>query len=183
MIMDPEKPAPLIMPFSEPGVEAVYKTKIEINNQYYSGILAISFEKDNNYRVIFLNELGMKFFDFEIGSNGLIVRSCFESFERKKILKIFEEAFTALFLDQKSCEMGKAMADNGGLHTVYPIEMQGKGYYFVSNSSGKLDQIEKYKGGSKSLIIKLDYIENLPDNITFLFPGTGIEFTLTHIEQ
>ena len=183
LIENQEMASSLNLPFSSPEAEAIYKAQIDISGQYYSGIIAISHSPDGNYRVVFLNELGMKFFDLEIGSNGLIIHHCFETFRRKGVLNILEETFSTLFLQGRSRDLETAMLDKSGKHTVYPVKMNGRVFYFVSNSSGRLERIDKYSWSAKKMIIQLNDYEKFPAEIRISFPGKEVEIRLNSFEN
>ena len=89
-VEDPEMITPFKRPFSTPGTELLYKAQIDISKNHFSGLFAIRIFPNETYRVVFLNELGMKFFDLETGSNGLIVHHCFDVFRRTAILNVLE---------------------------------------------------------------------------------------------
>ena len=46
---------PLILPFSRPGIEAVYKAEIELFENYYSGLLAFSIDSASASNIVFIN--------------------------------------------------------------------------------------------------------------------------------
>jgi len=46
-----------------------YKMSLSVFGKYLSGILIIKTLPDSSYRTVFINELGMKFFDFEFNVN------------------------------------------------------------------------------------------------------------------
>jgi hypothetical protein len=48
------------------------------------------------YRIVFMNEIGMTFFDLELSADSLKVVSCFESLNKKALMKIFETDFRVL---------------------------------------------------------------------------------------
>ena len=92
-VTNPETVVPFHRPFLSPGTELLYKAKVDIRGNPFSGLFAIRIYPDETYRVVFLNELGMKFFDFETGSKGLTAHHCFEAFQKSGVRKILEESF------------------------------------------------------------------------------------------
>ncbi len=182
-VEDPGMITPINRPFSSSGTELLYKAQINISGNHYSGLFAIRIFPDEMYRVVFLNELGMKFFDLETGSNGLIVHHCFDAFQRTGIRKVLEETLNTLFLTGKPFEKGEALITHSGDYTVYPVTSGGKKFCFVSNSSGNLERIVKQGCFSKKMIIEFADYNQFPVDIHISFPQKKIEIILHSLEN
>lgn len=95
--------------YTPPGASQLYKATLDIKKHHLTGLLVVkrmeessgrenalphpiagSAECSGTYRVVFMNEVGMTFFDLEMDSCGLKVISCFESLNKKALMKIFE---------------------------------------------------------------------------------------------
>ncbi len=74
----------------------IWNTGFELFNNYFSGLLAIKPVNDTTYRMIFTNQIGMKFFDFQISGEHFIVHHCFSAFQRKAFLQMLENDFRLL---------------------------------------------------------------------------------------
>lgn len=61
----------------QPGT-AWYNTRVDVIGKHISGLLLIKKMDSLSYRVVFTNEAGITYFDFEFGSNG--------SFSKKKVI-------------------------------------------------------------------------------------------------
>ncbi len=182
-VADPETIAPLHRPFLSPGTELLYKAKIDIRGNPYSGLFAIRIFSDERYRVVFLNELGMKFFDFETGSKGLITHYCFEAFQKAGIKKVLEETVNTLFLSGKSFEPGDALITQSGGHTVYPISLDGEKFCFVNNASGNLERIVREGWFSRKMMIEFSDYSKFPVDINITFPAKRIHIKLQILEN
>jgi len=182
-VEDPEMITPFKRPFSTPGTELLYKAQIDISKNHFSGLFAIRIFPNETYRVVFLNELGMKFFDLETGSNGLIVHHCFDVFRRTAILNVLEETVNTLFLTGKPFEKGDALITHSGDYTVYPVALGGKKFCFVSNSSGNLERIVKPGWFAKKMIIEFTDFNQFPVDIHISFPPKDIYIMLHSLEN
>ena len=49
---------------------ALYKTEVNVIGNYLSGLLLIKKMPDSSTRMLFSNEMGFKFFDFEFSKDG-----------------------------------------------------------------------------------------------------------------
>lgn len=172
------RPMPELFPRGH--IPWMYKTGIELKDQYYSGILVIKNLEGNGYRVVFMNELGMKFFDFEINRNYFKVHHCFESFNRKSFLKILEDDFKVFF---GLCNIRNGtdllFSPEEDL-TVHLFRDHGKVYYYVSNTTGRLERIEKFSIWGKTLSVDLNDYNIFPDRIRMRHHNRklNIQFTL-----
>ncbi len=182
-VTDPETIAPFHRPFLSPGTELLYKAKIDIRGNPYSGLFAIRIFPDETYRVVFLNELGMKFFDFETGSKGLTAHFCFEAFQKPGIQKVLEETVNTLFLSGKPFEKGKASITQGGDFTVYPVTLDRKKYCFINNRSGNLERIVREGWFSPRMMIEFSDYNQFPADIHITFPTKKIEILLHILEN
>jgi len=173
----------LLMPFSQQEMEAIYKAQIDISGQYYSGIIAISSKTSENPRIVFINELGMKFFEVEISSKGLTVKHAIEPFQRRPVISILEEMFTPLFLKLEHDELGVAMIDDSEEYIVYQVKRNGNLFYFINHSSGRIERIEKIGWFTRKMITQINYEGQLPESIQTSFPGKKVDIILTHFED
>ena len=173
----------LLMPFSQQEMEVVYKAQIDISGQYYSGIIAISSKASENPQIVFINELGMKFFEVEISSKGLIVKHAIEPFQRRAVISILEEMFTPLFLKLEYDELGVAMINDSEEYRVYKVKMNGNLFYFMNHSSGRLERIEKIGWFTRKMITQINYKRQLPESIQTSFPGKKVDINLTHFKD
>jgi hypothetical protein len=182
-IEEPATITPINLPFSSTGTELLYKTQIDISKDHYSGLFAIRISSDETYRVVFLNELGMKFFDIETGSNGLVIHYCYNSFQRRGIRNVLEEILNTLFLTGEPFEKGKAWITHSGDHTVYPVNLGGKIFCFVNNVSGKLERIIKPGCFAEKMIIEFTDYNQFPVDIRISVPSKKISIVLNSLEN
>ena len=74
----------------------LFKTKIWLYDNYFTGLMVIKQNEKGNYRTVFMNEMGIKFFDFEFLENptkkedDFIVHYCLEAFDKKVFISNIE---------------------------------------------------------------------------------------------
>lgn len=180
---DPEKITPMHHPFSSPGTELLYKAQIDISENHYSGLFAIRIFSNQTYRVVFLNELGMKFFDIETGRYGLSVHHCFDAFQRRGIRNLLEEMVNSLFLTGNTFEEQKALTSKSGDYTVYPLRSDKRKFCFVSNSSGKLERIVKQGCLTEKMIIEFADYNKTPEHVSISFPPRKMSIVLNNLKK
>ena len=105
-----------VSPFRFIGEGTLFRASIDIRKHHLTGLMLIkrmdtlvagnSIADEGVYRVVFASEIGMTFFDLEIRSGELTVISCFESLNKKGLMKILRTDLSLLttaaeFLPQK----------------------------------------------------------------------------------
>jgi hypothetical protein len=95
-----------VIPFSSRFL--LFKASLDIKKHHLTGLLVIKrmdslIDAGNPgrgirpvYRIVFANEIGMTFFDLELTCDSLKVISCFESLNKKALMKIFRTDFLLL---------------------------------------------------------------------------------------
>jgi hypothetical protein len=93
-----------------PDSSYLFKATLDIRNHHLTGLLLIKQmvapsptslqqnRKDSTgiYRIVFVNEVGMTYFDLEMRTDSFKVISCFTSLNKKSLLRIFETDFRIL---------------------------------------------------------------------------------------
>lgn len=99
------------VPFFGQGFEkALFTGAVDIKKHHLTGFLLIKKMEDDSYRIVFTNQVGMTFFDFEVKQNSFRVVYCFESLNRKALLRIFEKDFR-LLLESTGDTISKGFLD------------------------------------------------------------------------
>lgn len=75
----------------------LFKTEMQIYGKDLSGMLAVRKTDTAEFRVIFINEVGMKFFDFEISESSDSVLFIFEPMNKKMFVKMLTEDYRNIF--------------------------------------------------------------------------------------
>ena len=79
---------------------ALYKAQINVIGNYLSGLLLIKKMPDSSTRLLFSNELGFKFFDFEFSANGAFkVHYIFKKMDRKAVIKTLRKDFELVLME------------------------------------------------------------------------------------
>ena len=132
--------------------KALYKGSFNISRHHISGLYLIKRVPDNSFRIIFTNELGMKFFDLEIGEKGSIVHFCYPSLKKRALLKLLENDFRLLFFPVTTIRM-KQLRSRDPVLLRYGVKIRkGNFYYTFRKETGKILRIQT----SKTLLGKTD---------------------------
>jgi len=136
------------------------------------------------YRIVFMNEVGITFFDLEIMTGSFKVVSCFGSLDKKALLKIFETDFRMLICDHP-------------LNAEKKYRQEGTTNKVLSGSTGKYKTWQTFSpAGDTLLAISAQstitdpvfisfskYKDGLPLAITIENPVIGMKLSLRKLTQ
>jgi hypothetical protein len=163
---------------------ALYNTQVDVMGNHLSGLLMIKKMPDKSTRLVFSNEMGYKFFDFEFDSaQKFRVHSVIKQMNKKAVLKTLSKDLE-LVLMQNLNRPGMTVRSSGSL--IYYILPQKKGYnYYITDSSGnKLVRLER-ASRSKAVVeaVMKDYVGGIPDTIGISHKNFDMTIGLKRIER
>lgn len=158
--MEKEHAAPGLMPhathitrYMSPATSHLFKATLDIRDHHLSGLMVIkrtetpplpppqtgSGENTGIFRIVFVNEVGMTFFDLELGTDNLRVISCFGSLNKKALMRIFETDFRMLTWD-------------GVLSDTQEYSQEGSDNLVLSGKAGRYRTWQTYSPGGDTLL-------------------------------
>jgi hypothetical protein len=179
-------------PFAD-FLKGLFKASMTIRDHKLTGLMMIkrmdsvspaaapAKEPDYSYRIVFASEIGLTFFDLELSPAGMKVISCFESLNRKNLLKILESDFrTLLGLNHLAAVAVKSYRQEPG-NAMVPFRKSGtRKIWEIYNPSG--DTLIGINGKSNPvnglMISLLDYKKTFPGEIIIRNPLIGMEMNL-----
>lgn len=124
--------------FSNPKIDYVYKSKIEVYNRNFGGILIIKKLHPNHHRLVMTTEFGSKLLDFEFKNGEFIKNFVLEALDKRMVLNVLKRDFRLLI--QENNPIQKHFTSEK--YHVFKIENRGrKNFYFISKDSHILDKI------------------------------------------
>ncbi len=126
----------------------VYTTTIDLYKNHFSGISIIKYEGNETYRVVFLNEMGMKFFDFRIGRDTSEILQIFSALDKKALTNILISDFGTVLMNTH--DLGETIllwskADK--CHAIRPEDPQL--YYILASDSTHVLRIDRFSNFRK----------------------------------
>ena len=122
----------------------LYKANIKLYNKYFSGIILLKQTDSISSHLVFVTELGMKMFDYEIKNNQFKLIYVFEPLNKPKVLKLLESDFKLVLLqnllNKEAVIYGK---ENSLIYKV--VDQKQKSFYYANKSTKTVSQI-KVKG-------------------------------------
>lgn len=152
----------LYSPFNIPEKGLFYRTSIDVYGKHLSGILIIK-KTDASWRTVFINEIGMKFFDFEFFENqeeSFKVNSCMSIFsEKKAVIKVLQEDLSRMLMNRIAGQEFRIYKDKNDA-PAYRTKIDKNKNYFFTDPSGKIKRIETCGRTNKKTIITYEYNED-----------------------
>jgi hypothetical protein len=137
----------------------LYKAKINLYNHYYSGLIVLKQTSPGTSHLVFITELGMKMFDFEIQNNQFKLIYVFEPLNKPNVLSLLENDLKLILLQNLLNKEAKLFERNNQDKRIYrTTNNKLKNYYFINTSTKTVDKtIVKGKVFIKE---KVEYIYN-----------------------
>lgn len=163
---------------------ALYNTQVDVVGNYLSGLLLIKKMPDSSIRMVFSNEIGFKFFDFEFSADGNFkVYSIISKMNKKSVIKTLRHDFELVLMERLDGKNVSVRTENGLLYFIYP---QSKGYnYYITDSTGnKLVRMER--ASKKKTVVEAimeNYINGIPDTIGISHKTFNFTIGLKRLER
>lgn len=145
---------------------ALYNTTVDVVGNHLSGLLLIKKMPDSSTRMVFSNEMGFSFFDFEFGANGSFkVYSIIKKMNKKSVIKTLRHDFELILMNNLDSNKAIVKTNDGQLYFIFP---KNKGYnYYITTADGN-GLIRMERASNKKTIVEAvmrNYNNGIPDSI------------------
>ncbi len=155
-----------VQKFKPVFISTLYKTQVSVTGKQISGILLFKTMPDSSIRVVFSNEIGFKFFDFEFSAdNGFKVFYIMDQMDKKAVIKTLRKDFELVLM--RHTEPGKGFILKDGQYNYFAFpQKKGINYYVTDSACTRLVRMEK-ASKRKPVVIALmqDFRNGIPDTI------------------
>jgi len=163
---------------------ALYKTEVDVIGHHLSGLLLIKTLPDSSVRMVFSNEMGFKFFDFEFRSDtGFKVYYVIKQMDKKAVITTLQKDFELVMMHKMDDKTAYVRKDGSNLYYVFP---QQKGYnYYITNLSGS-ELIRMERSSARKPIVQAimrNYSNGIPDTIGITHKNFSFTIGLKRIER
>ena len=163
---------------------ALYKTEVDVIGHHLSGLLLIKTLSDSSIRMVFSNEMGFKFFDFEFKpGGGFKVYYIIKQMDKKAVITTLQKDFELVMMlkmDSKTAFMRK---DGDYLYYVFP-QKRGFNYYITDTTGNELVRMER--SSTRRPIVQAimkNYINGVPDTIGITHKNFSFTIGLKRLER
>lgn len=163
---------------------AFYNTQVNVVGNHLSGILVIKKMPDSSTRLVFSNETGFKFFDFEFSKLGEFkVYSIIKKMNKKQVLKTLRKDLELVLMEHLDNSTVSVRMKDGFVYYMYP-RAKGYNYYITDSSGNKLIRMER-ASKSKTVVeaVMENYYNGIPDTIGISHKTFNFDIGLKRIQQ
>ncbi len=169
----------------KPGFHgALYKATVDVVGNHLSGLLLIKKMPDSSTRMVFSNEMGLTFFDFEFAADGNFkVHSVIKKMHKKSVLKTLQHDFELVLMNHLDYTNASERTHEGLTWFVFPLA-KGFSYYITDSAVTSLVRMER--ASNKKVIVEAimkNYINGIPDTIGISHKTFSFNIGLKRIER
>lgn len=163
---------------------ALYNTTVDVMSNHLSGLLLIKKMPDSSTRVVFSNEMGLGFFDFEFAPDGSFkIYSIMKKLNKKSVIKTLQHDFELVLMNNLDNTKAVVKTNEGLTYFIFP---QSKGFnYYITNQSGD-ELVRMERASNKKIIVEAvmkNYINGIPDTIGISHKTFEFNIGLKRIER
>jgi hypothetical protein len=127
----------LVRPIINADSSSLYKAKINLYTKYYSGLILLKQTDASTSHLVFVTELGMKMFDFQIQDNQLKLIYVFEPLNKPKIVGLLENDMKLIFLQHLLNKEADVYIKVNNEDRIYKIEDGKRKIYYTTSAVTK----------------------------------------------
>jgi hypothetical protein len=122
---------------------AWYDASVNVAGKHISGLLLVKNMPDGSTRLLFSNEAGVTFFDFEFGENGSFkVHKVIRQLDRKPVLDVLNEDFALILQRYFQGKPAQTLQnEKGELLFAYPLGKE-TAYFIIGKDCGSLKEFQ-----------------------------------------
>ena len=162
----------------------LYHAYVDVIGKHLSGLLLLKTMQDSSIRIVFSNEIGIKYFDFEFTSKGkFIVHFILEKMNHKAVLSTLRKDFQLILMQNLDYKKAYILKDDQFIYYVFPVGNEL--HYFISEKeTKKLDRIESGTISKIKVRAKMqNYSNNIPDSISISHSNFNFTISLKRVIQ
>ncbi len=160
----------------------LYSASVEVTKHHFSGILFFKLMPDSSTRVVFTNEMGVKFFDFAFTKdNGFVKYYVMAKLDKKVVVNALHKDLELVMLHQ---DLSKAVMLKDTVYNYTAIPNKKGNDYYITDQCRRLVRIEKASRTKAVVEVQmLDYKEGVPDSVVIDHKNFKFNIALKRIEK
>lgn len=174
----------LLQKFKPAFTVALYNTTVDVVGNHLSGLLLIKKMPDSSTRLVFSNEMGFSFFDFEFAADGKFkVYSITKQMNKKSVIKTLQHDFELILMNNLDNSKASVQSKDGLTYFVFP-QTKGFNYYITNQSGNNLVRMER-ASNKKTFVeaVMKNYVGGIPDTIGISHKTFEFNIGLKRIER
>jgi hypothetical protein len=162
--------------------KGLFRMTMDVKKHHMTGLLLIKEVKDSSIRIIFTNEIGMQFFDFEFREGIFSVKYIFPQMDKKMLISALEKDFRLMLVPGIMKRIKPVPSDSSG-YKKYKVSLKMGSYFYTAvESSSRIKAIRS----SGSLFDRVSLSVSGPDaavprKMSIRNSTTGLIFRMTYL--
>jgi hypothetical protein len=128
-----------VRPVIDRNNSLLYKAKIDLYNKHYSGLVVLKQTDQYTSHLIFVTEIGLKMFDFEIRDGFLKPQYVFEPLNKPKIVRLLESDLRLILL--QDLVNREVLLYRKKKYLVYRTKNNPRHFYKINPDTKTVEQI------------------------------------------
>ena len=161
----------------------IYIASVNVTGHHLSGLLILKSMDDTTTRVLFTNEVGVTYFDFEFSKSGFRVVTCVDKMNKKPVINRLRDDL-GLLLQHGFENVPPEMLQDGKV-TYYRFQRKKETVYYITDTEcNVLQHIETVSGRKKKIVVNLTGTRaGMPDSVYLAHQSFEYNITLKQIEK
>ena len=161
----------------------LYNTHVNITGKHLSGILLFKKVSENSIRVVFSNEIGVKFFDFEYIDNDFKVHHIIKQLDRKPVINQLRKDIGFILMHRINLPAAEVFKSGDERFFGFK-EKKEQTYYITDATCENLLRIENASPRKTKIIVYLTpYRKGMADSIYINHQSFDFNISLKQIER
>ena len=163
---------------------ALYRANVDVTGNHLSGLLLFKRMPDSSMRVVFSNEPGFKFFDFEFTkAGGFKVFSIIPQMDKKAVIKTLRKDFQLIMMENLDSSKMQIRKDSSLVYYTFPQE-NGYNHYVTNSAADSLIRMERASKRKPVVQVFLhNYVGGMPDTIGITHSNFNFTIGLKKLER
>ena len=155
-----------LLRFKPVFTKALYNTTVDVVGKHLSGLLLVKAMPDSSTRLIFSNEMGFKYFDFEFSAAGIFkVYYILPQMNKAAVLITLRKDFELLLMQHLDPEKAFLLRKDGLFYYGFP-QTKGNNYYITDSTCRQLVRLERASRRKPVVVaVMQNYNDGMPDSI------------------
>lgn len=148
-----------ILPVLKSANSVKYKATIDVLKNHFSGLVIVKQTDSISQHIVFITELGLKMFDFEVKGSEINTVYVFEPMNKPTLISSLKRNFKNMLLLDAYGRNGSACL-NKKSQKIYGLVRDQESRYFTTFDGDKLQRQETFSGQKKESVIHYVYDGN-----------------------
>lgn len=173
-----------LVAFRPTFTRALYNTQVDVVGKHLSGLLLLKQMPDSSTRLVFSNEMGFKYFDFEFSAaGGFKVWYILPQMDKKAVKTTLRKDFALLLMQHLDLKKSFVLKKDGLIYYGFP-QTKGNNYYITDSTCRQLVRVERASRRKPVVTAVMQhYKDGMPDTIGISHANFNFTIGLKKLKQ